>query len=103
MRGILCMYMYGARFSAQPFLSKMRALEIGRAKRNSNDGKIKKRNRQYVTNETSRYKSHFVYNILVGGSARVKTVETCSSVLYHDAQLVNSQLSDPETEHCQIT
>ena len=57
------MYMYGARFRAQPFLSKMRALEIGRAKRKSNDGKIKKTDRQYVTNETSRYKSHFVYNI----------------------------------------
>ena len=57
------MYVYvrGA-LSRATLLSKMCALEIGRAKRKSNDGKIKKTDRQYVTNETSRYKSHFVYN-----------------------------------------
>ena len=59
------MYVYvrGA-LSRATLLSKMCALEIGRAKRKSNDGKIKKTDRQYVTNETSRYKSHFVYNII---------------------------------------
>ena len=51
----------GRAFARNP-LSKMCALEIGRAKRKSNDGKIKRTDRQYVTNETSRYKSHFVYN-----------------------------------------
>ena len=62
------MYVYvrGA-LSRATLLSKMRALEIGRAKRKSNDGKIKKTDRQYVTNETSRYKSHFVYNTTMIG------------------------------------
>ena len=76
------MYMYGARFRAQPFLSKMRALEIGRAKRKSNDGKIKKTNRQYVTNETSRYKSHFCIQYLVAA-------KSLSLLLVHPIELSN--------------
>ena len=58
---IVYVYVRGA-LSRATLLFKMRALEIGHAKRKSNDGKIKKTDRQYVTNETSRYKSHFVYN-----------------------------------------
>ena len=57
-RYFVYVYVWGA-LSCATLLSKMCALEIGRARRKSNDGKKKKTSCRYVTNETPCYKSHF--------------------------------------------